>query len=383
MGLTSTRLNPPLSFPELLKSAKEIVKDLCKIPRYNLNELGMKQAANYINTQFKKLNYRTERQEYKIDYERIKDSKLNIIEKVYNPEKIRKDLEALAQVSSQDYTYSFPRTATNLLTSIGSTNEDARVLVVGAHYDTDPFQVINLLRCMANSIGPNMGGFIENPLDDPSSNPGADDNASGIAGLLLFARLLKEDPEIEKKLIKKNIRVELVAYANEEQPFFDTEFMGSKVHARSLKERGAENLGMICLESIGYFSNNKQRLPDAITGKHTQADNLKGNFIAILSNRQKASDKLGLKLTESFKNIQGLITKFYRASVQEVKDLLRSDNSSYWEEDLPAVMITDTFGFRNPSYHKSEDIPKTLNYDNIVRISQALFKYVDSLCTKQ
>jgi len=61
--------------------------------------------------------------------------------------------------------------------------------------------------------------------------PGADDNASGTAGLIELARLLKDKP------LSRDI--ELVAYTLEEPPNFGTENMGSYVHAESEKKKGA------------------------------------------------------------------------------------------------------------------------------------------------
>jgi Zn-dependent M28 family amino/carboxypeptidase len=78
------------------------------------------------------------------------------------------------------------------------------------------------------------------------ANPGADDNASGGAGLLELARMLGQRPSPSE--------IELVAYANEEPPFFGTQHMGSAVHARSLRPAGREPEAMICLEMIGYFT---------------------------------------------------------------------------------------------------------------------------------
>ena len=93
-----------------------------------------------------------------------------------------------------------------------------RTLVVGAHYDV----------C--------------------GNQPGADDNASAVAGLLETARLLGEhSPAID-------YTIELVGYCLEEPPYFGTNDMGSYIHARSLSDSKVDVIGMICYEMIGYYS---------------------------------------------------------------------------------------------------------------------------------
>ena len=101
----------------------------------------------------------------------------------------------------------------NVIGSIGLSN-DKRV-IVGAHYDV------------------------------AGNQEGADDNASGVVGLLELARLLSGETLTD--------RIDFVAFTLEEPPFFRTEQMGSYVHAKSIHERGAPVRGMICLEMIGYF----------------------------------------------------------------------------------------------------------------------------------
>ncbi len=97
---------------------------------------------------------------------------------------------------------------------------DGPLIIIGAHYDS------------ASSY--------EN--DELTYTPGADDNASGVAGLLELARLLHQ--QVPKT------GVQLVAYASEELPFFRSDEMGSAVHAASL-ERPVKL--MIALEMIGYY----------------------------------------------------------------------------------------------------------------------------------
>ena len=83
--------------------------------------------------------------------------------------------------------------------------------------------------------------------DSAPGTPGADDNASAVAILFELARLLAERPVAES--------LRFVAYANEEPPHFCTPTMGSVVHTKACRKRGDNISGMICLESLGVFSN--------------------------------------------------------------------------------------------------------------------------------
>ena len=57
--------------------------------------------------------------------------------------------------------------------------------------------------------------------------PGADDNASAVSGLLESARMVSEaNPELD-------YRIDFVAFCLEEPPFFGSQQMGSYVHAKS------------------------------------------------------------------------------------------------------------------------------------------------------
>lgn len=117
-----------------------------------------------------------------------------------------------AKVSEQNYRIE-GRDYRNIIAIFG--NESNERTVIGAHYD---------------SCGETVG---------------ADDNASGVAGLIELAHLLGKE--------KSSQTVELVAYTLEEPPYFATNAMGSHVHAKSLKEKDIKVRLMISLEMIGYF----------------------------------------------------------------------------------------------------------------------------------
>lgn len=216
------------------------------------------------------------------------------------------------------------RTYRNVVATLGPAT--GPVLIVGAHYDA-------------------FGGF--------GDNPGADDNASGIAGLLELARILdgRDLP----------LRVELVAYANEEPPWFGSPWMGSAVHARSLK--GQDVQGMICLEMIGYFTA-EQPAPNRLF-RLLYPD--RGDFIAVAG---RWSDRV---LARHLKRaIRG--TGFPAVSFTAPRDagIDASDQRSYWDLGIPAVMVTDTSDLRNPHYHAPGDTAGTLDYGRMARVVEGV-----------
>ena len=53
-------------------------------------------------------------------------------------------------------------------------------------------------------------------------------------------------------------------------------------------------------------------------------------------------------------------------------DFFRSDHASFWEAEIPAVMVTDTANFRNPNYHTAGDTADTLDYGFLHKVTQVL-----------
>ncbi|HEY9422925.1 MAG TPA: M28 family peptidase [Thermoanaerobaculia bacterium] len=217
------------------------------------------------------------------------------------------------------------QTYRNVVASFGP--ETGPLLVVGAHYDS---------------------------FGDFGPNPGADDNASGTAGLLELARLLDGRPLAH--------RIELVAYANEEPPYFGSPWMGSAVHARSLK--GQEVRGMICLEMIGYFTD-EQPWPHWLLGL-LYPD--RGDFIAIAG---RWSDRTLARHLKKSIRASGFPT--YSFTAPRSAGLDGSDQINYWDLGIPAVMVTDTSFVRNPNYHTPGDTAGTLDYGRMAGVVEGIF----------
>jgi len=208
----------------------------------------------------------------------------------------------------------------NIIGEVRGRWRPGEILVIGAHYDT------------------------------VSGTPGADDNASGVAGLLELIRLTVIKPST------KTIR--FVAFTLEEPPVFRTRHMGSYIYAKSLKKEKVKVEGMISLEMIGYYCDREgcQYYPFPFF-KWFYPE--KGNFIAFVG------DISSKAFTKRVKNA------FMKASTLPVESINTlsivpgvdfSDHASFWDFGYQAFMITDTAFYRNPHYHSAGDTANTLDY---------------------
>ncbi len=211
----------------------------------------------------------------------------------------------------------------------------------------------NIYENVIASVGPKEGNrlIIGAHYDVCGDQPGADDNASGIAGLLETARFAKAH---ESDL---PYRVDFVAYALEEPPFFGTTNMGSYVHAKYLHENNISVRAMICLEMIGFFKDQKksQRYPLSLMRLFYPNT---GDFISIVSNY--GSSSLSKQLSQHLKATSIKVETLKAPSFVTGVDF--SDHRNYWKFGYDAVMITDTAFYRNPNYHEPSDTLDTLDF---------------------
>lgn len=236
--------------------------------------------------------------------------------------------EAGARVSRQEYEID-GRTYVNVIASYGP--EESGRIIVGAHYDT----------CC--------------------ELPGADDNTSGVVGLLALAPLLAK--------VELRQRVDLIAFTLEEPPFYRTEGMGSAHHAASLARDKADVRLMIALEMIGYFNDtpNSQEYPLPIMRWLYPRT---GNYLAVVG-------KLGdgrIVRTVKARLMAGSALPVYSINApRSVPGVDFSDHLNYWQHGYPAVMLTDTAFYRNQNYHTASDTPDTLDYRRMAEVVRGVY----------
>jgi len=222
----------------------------------------------------------------------------------------------------------------NVIATYGPESEE--IIVIGAHYD-------------AYSIF-----------------PGADDNASGIAGLLELGKLIAT-------LDLKN-KIELVAYTLEEPPYFATNKMGSAQHATELRRKHKRIKIMISLEMIGYFNEKEgtQNYPSILLSLIYPT---KGNFIAVV-------DQVFSNQAQSIKSAINRYTDLPAYSINApdfIPGIDFSDHRNFWINDYPAVMVTDTSFYRNFKYHTLDDTYDRLDYKKMAKVVYGIFKYVQEI----
>lgn len=218
----------------------------------------------------------------------------------------------------------------NIICSFGP--EEGERLIVGAHYDVCEDQ------------------------------PGADDNASGVAGLLEIARLLSDEKELK-------YRIDLVAYTLEEPPFFRTENMGSAVHAKYLYDNNIRVKGMISIEMIGYFSE-KPKSQQYPLGILKLLYPTKANYIAVVG--KLGQGRMVRKVKKNMRSGSDISVRSINAPAS-IPGIDFSDHLNYWKYGFDALMITDTSFYRNRNYHEPSDTIDTLDFKKMAEVVKGIY----------
>lgn len=216
----------------------------------------------------------------------------------------------------EDVAHSSGAVLPNVIADLPGTTCPGTVFVVGAHYDSE------------------------------NNTTGADDNASGVAGLIELARVMAGTP--------LPMTVRFIGF-----PYEEDGRLGSRQVAQQLLDAGTDVAGMLSLEMIGYTKEGD----DAFLG-------VPNDYLATVADPPSAylAQVFGAAHYEYVPNF------FAPAAVIDpdaIPDVENSDHLAFWERGYQALLVTDTAYFRNPNYHTPGDTVDTLDIGFLANSTRA------------
>ncbi|MCB9252908.1 MAG: M28 family peptidase [Flavobacteriales bacterium] len=210
--------------------------------------------------------------------------------------------------------------------------------------------------------------IIDAHYDGVNGSPAADDNGSGVAGVLEAARVLRN--------FNFEHSIRFIGFDFEEQGL-----VGSNYYVQNSIKNYESIAGVLNMEMIGFFSdkNNSQSVPTGFNllfpdaYQQLQKDTFKGNFIVVCGNTaSKNLNKSFVEASGKYVPELNLLSVEVPGNGEIAPDFRRSDHTNFWENNNEALMLTDGSNFRNPNYHKSSDANSTLNYDFMYKVIKAV-----------
>lgn len=213
------------------------------------------------------------------------------------------------------------------------------VILIGAHYD-------HLGRGGQGSLAPREGEI----------HHGADDNASGVAGLLELARVLATSPQKPRRTIV------FVAFAGEEEGL-----LGSSYYVEHPAFPLAQTVAMLNMDMIGRLREGKLNIGGVGTAKEwRKIVGMKNSDVTLHSNNAKENLNELLKqpgamtLTDDKEKLIGVFTQSVRFNLALNEDGYGpSDHSSFYAKGIPVLFF---FTGTHDDYHKPTDTADKINY---------------------
>ena len=206
--------------------------------------------------------------------------------------------------------------------------------------------------------------------DSVAGCPGANDNATGAAGVVALAAAFAGQK------FARTLR--FVAFTNEEPPQYRTGDMGSVVYAKRCRERNEKVVAMLSLETMGCYSDHagSQSYPPPLSLIYPST----GNFIAFVGN--VSSRGLVRRAIGEFRKSAAFPSEG-AALPGWLPGVGWSDHWSFWKEGYDAIMVTDTAPFRYAHYHTAQDTVDKVDFDRLARVIDGLVPVVRSLADSQ
>lgn len=248
-------------------------------------------------------------------------------------EYIRKELENFGDVEQFDFEFNGV-SHQNLILDLCPNESVCQKppILIGAHYDAVP-------NC-----------------------PGADDNGTAVAVLLVLANFFHTRAA--------NYPIRLVAFDLEEYGF-----IGSENYAHHLKNKGESLRLMVSLEMLGYCDRrpNSQRYPTGLKYFYPSA----GDFIALVGDLVSIPEMMHMSAAIRPSVKCEWLPAGWRG--YPLPDARRSDHVPFWDLGYKAMMVSDTANLRNPHYHKSSDTLDKIDFEFLAAVCQGLMDAIPTI----
>ncbi|TVR37045.1 MAG: M28 family peptidase [Cryomorphaceae bacterium] len=213
------------------------------------------------------------------------------------------------------------------------------VIMVAAHYDTD------------------------------GESQGANDNASGVAVMLEAARILTE--------VKLRKSVVFVGFDLQKQGG-----IGSRRYLQKLSEYERKNIkAAYILDNVGRYSDviftqqfdpPQKRMFTALVPR-LESEQWRGNFLFAISDENSIPARNTFATTAEVATPQFRVEALKVPAVGAEKVLFGSHMFlPFWEQEIPAVLLTDGAESRKTDYAVSEDIADKLDFERMGEVVRAL-----------
>lgn len=217
---------------------------------------------------------------------------------------------------------------------------------------------VNVIGTRAGTTDPSEHVLVSAHYDHIPGCAGADDNATGVAALLETARVT------QGRSFPRTLA--LACWDQEEDGL-----LGAKAYALRARQNDESIVVMYSLEMLGFKTTapNTQAVPAGIDilfpeqYAELEAAGFVGDFLTIIADTPAM--KAGSRVAAHAKDI-GLRTVSLEISATLKSsplagDIRRSDHAAFWDQDFPAMMLTDTSEFRNPNYHCRNGLSDTVD----------------------
>lgn len=211
----------------------------------------------------------------------------------------------------------------------------------------------NVIGEVAGAVHPDEIYVLSAHLDNMPTGtiaPGADDNASGVAAVLVAADILSQ--------YEWNCTLRFALWTGEEQGLW-----GSHYYAQQASNSGENIVGVLHLDMIGW-------------------DGIEGPDIDLHANQSLTPT---LDLAQLFSDVVGIYELNLVPQIVP-NGITRSDHGSFWDYGYPAILGIEDYDPSghdfNPYYHTAQDLLENLNMDyftDFVKASVGTFAHMGCL----